>query len=98
MKNNYDLELKRQKQLKEKFNNNKTYEEKQSIKNLVDIFIQCKEITKEDYNKLIQYYFDIDFKEKLRYTTYKATDFLKYNDEEKYILNQVIKACFIIGY
>lgn len=97
--NKYDLELQRQKELREQFNATKTEEEKKTIKDIRDKFLQSKEmITKEEYNQLIKYYFGLDLLDTLKYEEYKPTNFTRIKDKrELYILDRVVRACFILG-
>ena len=95
--NKYDLELQRQKELRTCFNATKTEEEKNNIKYIADKFIQNKGITKEEYNELIKYYYNIDLIDTLKYEAYKPSNFMNMDQNELYILNKVIKACFILG-
>ena len=95
--NKYDNEFNRQKELRTCFNATKTEEEKNNIKYIADKFIQNKGITKEEYNKLIKYYYNIDLIDTLKYETYKPSNFMNMNQNELYILSKVIKACFILG-
>ena len=95
--NKYDIELNRQKELRTFFNATKTKDEKDNIKHVVDKFIQNKGITKEEYNELIKYYYNIDLIDTLEYEVYKPSNFMNMNQNELYILNKVVKACFILG-
>lgn len=94
--NKYDLQIKNNRELKKEFLSSKTKKEIDNIQPIIKKFLNSKEgITKKEYSKLIDYYFNINIINYLNYDNYKYGEYLHMNYIEQQIYRRVLKRCIM---